>query len=906
MRAIAPRRAPSSLLWLALLTLLPGAAHAAGTELFAERLTADNIERLRVGGPDAIAGIGDWAIGNGVICAAVSSPDHESVLSDGGGVLVDLGHCGRDDDQWGVLQPMVNLSRDNVMPVREVGAEVAAGQARIVTAGQISGLRVHTVYSVDHHQPTRLRIVSRIEREADGDAVFLFADVALHGHRQLTAFTMASTRPSLSVGFTHPAVDVGSNLAMVNALQRADTQVLVGGSELQPGIAYGWRLVGAWVQRRDGSADPLAHIALNGEHFSIIGAYADTLWLGGGGRPGLLELAQTLLMDLEPGERIVYEREIILGDRADVASVTDQLWPDGPEIVASVGQANTAVHVVRHDDAPITFVRSDAKGRVRFRLPPGEDVRYKLLIAGPGDQFETHPLRVNGPRVDLGALATPEAATLMLPQGEPLRLVFLGVAPTPDPLIGGDGIRFWVGQERIAAATESNHVSLAGAAGDPDHVRLAPGHYRVLATRGPEWSVSSAEIELVAGQRARLYIQPPIRVLDTPGWLSADLHVHAAPSDDSALPLRRRIAAFAAQGADVIVSTEHDNVFDYGPLIRQLGLDDRIASLVGVEITSTSKGPNAPSTSGHANAFPLRRDPLAYRGGAPRGENVRLRTLLADLHARPLAPILQLNHPREAGFDADYGSYFSHLAVGRGAYDPIRPLDHAQNRALIERDRRSGLRDLDFDAVELLNGPSMTRYRLTRGDWLSLIRQGEVRVGTANSDSHSTRHLVALPRNYVAFDGPGGRDLDTEAFMRAVRGGRLYGSTGPILEVTLDGRGPGERFRGAAGELHIVVRAAEWVPVHEVRVFVNGALRQRVDLAESRDLVLPMRFSADAFVTVEVEGEAGPIYAAIAPGFTPFAFSNPIFVDADGDGRWLPIGLQGRLPTTITAPLKSP
>jgi len=142
--------------------------------------------------------------------------------------------------------------------------------------------------------------------------------------------------------------------------------------------------------------------------------------------------------------------------------------------------------------------------------------------------------------------------------------------------------------------------------------------------------------------------------------------------------------------------------------------------------------------------------------------------------------------------------------------------------------------------------------------------------------------------------------------MRAVRGGRLYGSTGPILEVTLDGRGPGERFRGAAGELHIVVRAAEWVPVHEVRVFVNGALRQRVDLAESRDLVLPMRFSADAFVTVEVEGEAGPIYAAIAPGFTPFAFSNPIFVDADGDGRWLPIGLQGRLPTTITAPLKSP
>ena len=39
-------------------------------------------------------------------------------------------------------------------------------------------------------------------------------------------------------------------------------------------------------------------------------------------------------------------------------------------------------------------------------------------------------------------------------------------------------------------------------------------------------------------------------------------------------------------------------------------------------------------------------------------------------------------------------------------------------------------------------------------------------------------------------------------------------------------------------------------------------------------------------MTVEVEGDPTGVYAELLPEFTPFAFTNPIFVDADGDGRW--------------------
>jgi hypothetical protein len=72
---------------------------------------------------------------------------------------------------------------------------------------------------------------------------------------------------------------------------------------------------------------------------------------------------------------------------------------------------------------------------------------------------------------------------------------------------------------------------------------------------------------------------------------------------------------------------------------------------------------------------------------------------------------------------------------------------------------------------------------------------------------------VALPRTYVrlADDRPAGFDEGT--FLAAVRAGRSFGTTGPLLEVDLAGAGPGERFTGAAGELRLLARAAPWVPV---------------------------------------------------------------------------------------------
>ena len=894
-----------------LIALLLSNGAAGASPLFAERLTAENIELRAPRGPDAIAGVGDWVIGNGVLCAAISAPEHESTLSSRGGLLIDLAHCDLADDQWAVLQPVMNLSRDHVLPVDSVRAERDTGSVSVITEGELEGLHFTSRYRLDLEQPERLQFETRVRRVGEGDAMFLFGDVALHGNRQLSPFTLDSAKPSRSPGFDHPEVDLDSPLSMARALVRADTQVLVGGAQLDPGISYGWRIQEAYRVDAKGQRESVAHIALNGKHFSILGFYTDTLFWGGTGDPGLLELAQTLLMDLEAGEELVLQREILVGRQSDVASVTNSLWATGPRIEGGGLDPDDGLHVLDENGTTLTFVRPDSDGRFAFHLPLDATPPLWLQIHRGSEKLPRMPLVLNakpGSVTQLPPMPASPLGELALPQGQPMRLIFEGVPPTPDPLFQPDGYDFTVGSETVSSSTPSREIPLAGVARDPTAVRLLPGRYRVLATRGPEWTVSETTVQVIAGERSRLELDPLVRVFEVEDEISADFHVHAAPSNDSTLPIESQVAAFVAMGTEVLVSTEHDLVFDYGPTVESMGLSSDVITITGSEITSSSTGPRTPFTSGHANAFPLIADPLAYRGGSPSAERRRLREVLADLRTRPEAPILQLNHPRESGLDQGLGSYLTHLAVSGEGFEPSLPLDAEPNQALSARDPESGLRDFDFDAIELLNHTSMDAYRLTRADWFSWLLQGERRTATANSDSHSASHPVGLPRNYVAYKRKAGQSFDPSTFIEAVRAGRVTGSSGPWLRVRLEEAGPGDTHVGDRAELFVEVKRADWVPAHEVRVYVNGHLRARETLPAKGQWHRPFQFSQDSFITVEVEGWSEPasIYARVVPGYTPFAFSNPIFVDADGLAGWTPPGLAEPLPDTITAPLATP
>ena len=777
---------------------LLAAAGPASAQLVAERITPENAAQLQLGGPDADGGVGDWALQNGTLCAVIADAAHEAPISPQGGALADLVRCGNANDQWSALVPLVNLSRASVVPVTGLRAERDERAARIVAEGGRPGLRIRTTYSLDLATPDELSVTTELTRGEGGDRTFAFGEVIFHASGQLRPFSLLRRDLAHSVGFSHPSGDPSSPLTMLRGIVAADAHVLVGGEGIEPGLSYGVALRRAELRRAGGAIEPVATFAITGESFTMTGVFAESFWVGGGaGAPGMLELAQLPLMDLDTGDVLVVERTIRVGERADVASVTDAYFAGGAAVSGRVDDPSARIHVATAAGAPVSEVRPGADGAFSLRLPAGA---YRLRAIAPGGREQVREIAVGAAPLALEPIAVGAMARVILPRGRTQRLVFVGEAGTPDPRFDDDLLGFRVNGAEIPSGSVVNAVSLAGLASDPREVALAPGRYRVLATRGPEYDVHETRLEVRAGDRLELAIDAPERALETPGWIAADFHVHSAESFDASWPHERQLAAFAANGAEVLVATEHDRIFDPRPSIARLGLGDRLVGIVGVEITGAFEGGDTPYTIGHLNAYPMQRDPLAWRGGAPRTEGRRVRAVLADLGRGDGAPFVQMNHPRGHVQDQlEDSAYFTHLAVAGEPYDPAQGLAAEPNRVLAERDPASGLRDLDYDGVELLNGPSLDRYRLTRADWLSLLLQGVVHVGLGNSDSHRAGELPGLPRNYVPLADDALERFDEAAFFAAVRAGRVVATTGPLLDAKLGEAGPGERFVGRVG-----------------------------------------------------------------------------------------------------------
>ena len=74
------------------------------------------------------------------------------------------------------------------------------------------------------------------------------------------------------------------------------------------------------------------------------------------------------------------------------------------------------------------------------------------------------------------------------------------------------------------------------------------GRYRVYATRGPEYSVTEANVEPRPGRPVTLEIEKPKRMVGLPGWVAADLHVHTAMSDDTSTLPESQVQLFVIDG----------------------------------------------------------------------------------------------------------------------------------------------------------------------------------------------------------------------------------------------------------------------------------------------------------------------------------------------------------------------
>ncbi|WP_372799293.1 CehA/McbA family metallohydrolase [Litorivivens sp.] len=861
-----------------------GIASPAGADYAAFQLDAANMASAARGGVDAIAGRGDWWLTNGTLCAAISDVEHDAGIVAGGGSLIDFGFCGRDDDQWTYANLLTGLAKEKAIRASEILAKSGASKAEVVVVGEDGGLRQTLRYVFSESDPSALSLWVEVERLAPGRPVRLSGLLTLYPHRALTPYTLSTIAPNYSIGFDHPYVDRHSMFSLTAGMMPADWNILVG-SHVEPApLSYGVQLASAYLTDRDGVDHRLPQFLVTLPDYSLHGWMTRPLWLGSE-KLGMMQMLQSQLMDLKVGERMVVHFRMLVGAAADVAAATDQIY-QGPTLRGSVNTAPVSLEVFADDGRSVSQRRVEYPGEFSLTLPK-ELMKARVVARSPWGETVELNQRIAGD-TDLGAVVFRERTELRLPAGKAMKLSFFGLGNTPTPRLGDDLLNFRNKGQPVEHSLVSNSVSLAGVRSDPRVVFLPPGEYEVLASRGLEHSVTTTRLELKPGEVTSLEIDAPQRLLES-DWVSADFHVHAGQSFDSTLPLTERFRTFAAQDAKLLVLSEHNRIVDGREALASLALDTPITLITGSELTGMARTPVAPTSLGHSNIFPVAERNELFAGGAPRVEDRRLRDLITDTRYRYPGAIFQLNHPRsQDAIDSDL-SYFNHLSQAK-PFEPVLPLTHPRNHSLLEP-ASSGFRDIDFDAMEILNGAEMDAFPIALRDWLSLLNQGYRIRATGNSDSHGMDEVVSVPRNYVKLAADAESSPET-ALVRAVRAGELFLTSGPLLSITHNGdNAMGQELQGGSIALTIRVDAVPWVDVSTLRLYVNGRTYLERSIVPGQDYSEIVHVKRDSVAVVEVSGEAGRVYQKLFPGLQPVAVSNPVYIDADSDGQWLPPGV---------------
>lgn len=894
--------------------------------------------------------VGDWVIENDEARFLIEDVDRTMSPCPYGGNVIDavwLGPAGPAEETLGEVCVMINLGQTFRAKSVEILEDGTGGRALIAVTGDMATLDFLNIQAM-----------------AGGFLSGLSLDLALEPGR---------TRPVTIT--TYYALVPGTNaLRTVTAFRNdgPDEEHLAIGHLLRPagqGVffnplnrlgGYGYEGIGTdniaatpvafaaythasatWTYVPDVDPTLSAALPIGGGSLSVAGVTA-TLY-------GTLDLIAVLLaqrpslprlhavMTLPPGASGVRGHHLVVGDGSLSTTIDTAYGLLGVETgtIAGVvrdgsgepvaGALVTAVDSARRG---LNQARSGADGRYAMQVPAERSVEVRayargrsgaadgLFVATAGSE-----LQVDVPTGDPGFLEV----RVRQPDGSPTvaRLTVTCEGGCPRPL-GAERDLIVDDFPRDFAALEP--IGLDGTI----RVPLEPGSYGVVVSRGMEWSIwppdaprtGGAFVNIVSGETVSVDAEIA-RVVDSAGALSADFHVHALGSSDSSVSNTDRVWNFATEGVDVIVSTDHDFIFDHAPVIAALGLDEELASFVGSEITTSSYG--------HINAFPLAVDEEHRTGGALDWGNGDELTLLpaetyAWAHAFEGEQVVQLNHPDGAG---TIGALGADLLLGISTFPaeqlglPPQPIDPNTGD--------TGFWSDDFTALEVMNGLSRGNFYARMRYWLTMLGRGFAPTATAVTDTHKLYgDLGGVPRTFVFVsdetDTPW--TIDPDEFVRSVNAGRAIGTNGPFFRARArnaagDTAGPGDTIAADAGlELVVEIDSPEWVRVDRIDLYVNvtegiysstGAANSapippthtvEVGLSED-DLVvaetgtiahrhwvkavtIPLDIDEDAYVIVVVRGEGANTQTLwpVVPrrSETPFAFSNPIFVDADGGG----------------------
>jgi len=413
-------------------------------------------------------------------------------------------------------------------------------------------------------------------------------------------------------------------------------------------------------------------------------------------------------------------------------------------------------------------------------------------------------------------------------------------------------------------------------------VDLPAGTYMISASRGPEYTLDQRVVEVLKDSLQEVVFQID-KIIEGTNLISVDPHMHTLNSDGS-MTIAERIKSVVAEGVDVAISADHNYISDYPSVLKNLGLGDYLAVLMGQEVS--------PLDVYQVYMPEFNRFPLRIREGEPGNGAIDIRffenntPIFGESRRKDPRALIQVNHPRRRGY-----GYFTYYQL-----DPETAATALKGF------------DTSFDLLEVMNGPFFSHDKNKNSeviaDWLHLLNRGYFFPIIGSSDSHEIdKNEPGYARTYVFYKGEKGNKLDTSAIIQAMKKGQSFVSTGPIIEFTVNNTSiPGNTIIVEERKLDvgIKIQSAPWISVDEVRVIINGERKIIFPIKAPREQILKfqdrisLNLEYDSYVAIEVLGNETlfPVVQRRSKndgyecGPFPYALTNPIFVDVDGNGKF--------------------
>lgn len=578
-----------------------------------------------------------------------------------------------------------------------------------------------------------------------------------------------------------------------------------------------------------------------------------------------------------------------------------------------------------------------SRPNVATPIQPSKDQPWNLAESLAPERFDVLDSAGNvvAQKLSMHMFSAREAGATVFNGLQPLRITFAGIGATADPdmqrtrklssyfdpiykgkVISSGAVaayQYQAGNQAFGASFSSPYSSLGSF--------FAPGDYLAYGTRGPLSFLDAIPVFAFDGQADTNHMFVVVKAGLPTGWTSFDLPGPTQATTGGFNP-GEMLSSALAEGVQVVARTEQDLQTDPSALRAEFRVE---FDANNTSISDAQRDPigNDPFVVGARSSTLADGAVTALFTPAPAstrfgGALPSTGWTLADFLTQAQGAYNVIERPRGP----------KGLFTVRG-FDPAVALGSGANAWWTQTGPVSlGKREGDFDALELLRGewsdasgnprpltdPAnatawFNEFLTVRNDWFGLLNQqgptGFTKALGLSSARYSLDTPVGLARTYLNLGTAALDQNDLSPVLKALQAGAAVASTGPLLDVAVNGTGPGGLVAGPVASVTLTINlyAPDWVPVDEVRAIVNGAV-QSVPLSsftpsttDSRlrtatvTLAMPTT-GKDAWIVVEAgvpltttgAYAAGTPWAKIMKGIYPIAVTNPIFVDVTGGG----------------------